>query len=355
MNLSMHIIHKLFLSILLTLYSVNNYANSECKVPDGEPPTHFEDTYTQAILVGKSICENALGQSNITEIGNNLERLTVSVVDEINTAFQGKSFQQELINLIEKIPEMIGTKFKDLPSLEINSKDASDLFSNVKLIQIANNDQLTVEIDFDSTECTESIVLPCSQLFDNLVEAIEPYKSSYSKLTSKQFAQGAKKLHKEWLRYLDEARSQTLLDAWFTTTKEQDYLLQNRLVGPMTTQWFLFHPSLVVENVSDAVDGEEVRQALAIEVIGFNWWDKKSSKLGFPFGASITCLLADRASVGDKGCGLSITINNKTSIGFVSHKEGNGIYVTVDFLNLFAEKQEKWKKVVDRIERVDDN
>lgn len=71
---------------------------------------------------------------------------------------------------------------------------------------------------------------------------------------------------------------------------EQDYLFRERLVSPMENLWFLVHPSIVIENVGDAIDGEQEQIGLVVEWIGVNWWNEETSSIGYPIGISIASI-----------------------------------------------------------------
>jgi hypothetical protein len=141
----------------------------------------------------------------------------------------------------------------------------------------------------------------------------------------------------------------------FTTYMEHDHISQNRLVGPMPRQWFVIHPSLVVENVSNADDGDELAPAIAMEWIGINWWDKETSPIGYPIGVSLSSVYSDRSSAEDIGHGLMFHFDNSFSLGITDHDGDTGIYVTVDVLNLLAEKKQRINHYKDELNGIRDS
>jgi hypothetical protein len=140
-----------------------------------------------------------------------------------------------------------------------------------------------------------------------------------------------------------------------TTAMAQDHLAQSRLVGPMEKQWFALHPSIVIENVSDAADGDELAEALAIEWIGVNWWDADSSPIKYPFGVSLVSVYSDRVDVEEVGHGLMFHFGNSMSIGITDHDGDTGVAVTVDVLSLMARKKQHWESYKTELESIIEN
>jgi len=162
-------------------------------------------------------------------------------------------------------------------------------------------------------------------------------------------------LDSQWQRFLTESRSQTWLDvgvsAWSYQVRYADEY-QTRLNAPPKYQLFALHPSLIVENVSAALDGDQVQESLALELIGINWWDKTAAcDLGVKFacGASLIATYTDRAGVKDKGWGLMFHIDNAYSFGFTRHGSDNGVFITVDLLKLFEQKERQFSRWTDKI------
>ncbi|MCG7964462.1 MAG: hypothetical protein N0E54_17305, partial [Candidatus Thiodiazotropha taylori] len=206
-----------------------------------------------------------------------------------------------------------------------------------------------VEVPIHSGECKLQDEPQCEELISSLEVAINQYVKPYNHLSGKRLSELAGKLESEWGGYFEKSRPQTLLDSMFTTFMEQSYFSQNRLLGPMSRQWFAIHPSLVIENVGNAIDGDELAPALAIEWIGVNWWDKKTSAVGYPIGISLSSVYSDRSSAKDIGHGLMFHFDNSFSLGITNHDGETGFYVTVDVLNIFAKKKQRINHYKDEI------
>ena len=147
-------------------------------------------------------------------------------------------------------------------------------------------------------------------------------------------------LSNSWDRYMEKSRSQTWLDELLTMgfySPDKD-----KLIGPPSTQYFFFHPSILIENVSDAIDGEQQQEAIGLELIGFNWWQAE-----VPFGASIGWVYSDRASTKDTGTAIFLHFDNAYTLGYSEHDNDSGWFISVDLLKAFEDKKSKfevWKK-----------
>lgn len=152
-------------------------------------------------------------------------------------------------------------------------------------------------------------------------------------------------LDARWDRYITEARHQTIIDIAATSLIYQVKTDTNHsLNAPPTTQLFVLHPAVLIENVSAAADGDQIQEALALEVLGVNWWDKNNSPCGIPCGVSAIVTYADREQIDDKGWGLMLTLDNKYSVGYTRHGSESGVFITVDLLKLFQDKKSQFTK-----------
>lgn len=143
----------------------------------------------------------------------------------------------------------------------------------------------------------------------------------------------------EWNRYIEKSRSQTLFDIAVTTfAYEITYGKQPDVFSsPPKVQWFFMHPSVTIENVKGALDGDESKEALALELLGFNYW--KDACFGYACGASLIVNYADRNGIEDRGWGAMFHIDNSYSFGVTKHGSETGIFITVDLLKLFQDKK----------------
>lgn len=341
--------------IALIFSSPSIQAEQICNNFDAEPE-HFKSVYSRAKALGTEICLSFGEKINNNELADQYAAFVDHVSEQTAEAFQGKSFLPELLTQMQHFSDLAknGVEKKTLPSFvtQEDSRESSGGLDSTKVFFFFTSTDKKGSADLGADECNQADLPSCKDLFESLETAIEQYKKPYSSLSGTDLSRRTAVLSAEWNRYLEVARSQTLLDALLTTTLELDHLSQNRLVGPMQRQWFAIHPSIVIENVSDAADGDQLVEALAIEWIGVNWWNKKTSPIGYPIGISLASIYSDRSTVDDDGHGLMIHIDNSISIGWVNHGGDDGVFVTVDFLNLFAKKKKRWNEYRDKIKEI---
>jgi hypothetical protein len=143
-------------------------------------------------------------------------------------------------------------------------------------------------------------------------------------------------LTQEWDDFLKYAHGQTLLEL---TLNGYLYRKHERPVftSPPDRQIILLHPNFVVENVDAALEGDQTKEALMIEVIGMNWWRERPWYI--PSGGSLVGLYSDRVGVSDVGYGLAIHFKGVYTLGYALHDSDGGVFISVDLLKLFQDKK----------------
>ncbi|WP_290649122.1 hypothetical protein [Aquisalimonas sp.] len=150
------------------------------------------------------------------------------------------------------------------------------------------------------------------------------------------FARYAALLQEDWERYLDTARSQTLLEltinsALYRRTEDA------RFDPPPNRQLIVLHPNLVMEFVDGAESGQKLKEALMVEIIGVNYW--RQERWYLPSGASVMTVYSDRADVNDWGYGVSLHFANLYTLG-VSRRSGDaGVFLSIDLLKLVEDRR----------------
>ena len=144
-----------------------------------------------------------------------------------------------------------------------------------------------------------------------------------------------------WQNYFEKRRSQTSLELLINTWSYQDELKKRVPINPPKFQWIVLHPSIVLQQSPDEIDGSQIKEALAIEWAGINYWD-----LDIPFGASIVSTYADRAIGKDFTTGLMFHISNDYSIGITHIGGENNVFISVDVMKLFEDKNSNFKSFV---------
>ncbi|MDD1782439.1 hypothetical protein LRP49_14805 [Enterovibrio sp. ZSDZ35] len=199
--------------------------------------------------------------------------------------------------------------------------------------------------------CGAEKVNACRVYVDDWVSAVNAYKDAVFNGKSKIIYGLAVAYGNAWDTYFDEARSQTFLDRMVTARFNRDALKSNEFVLPPKYQYFFLHPSVLMEYVDKAADGNQFEAALAVEWFGINSWQSCFGS-DFACGASLVSTYSDRAGVDDVGHGLMLHIDNSYSFGATTRDGDVGYFVTVDLLKLFEDKKTEVKAWQDRAQEV---
>jgi hypothetical protein len=150
------------------------------------------------------------------------------------------------------------------------------------------------------------------------------------------FAQTVSGLSKEWSEYLNSTRAFTPLELLVNSMLYKRSETE-QFSAPPDVQWIALHPNLVVENVEDAIDGENTKEALMIEIAGANWW--RQTKWYVPTGGSIVMVYSDRPEVADWGYGFAVHFRSVYSIGYTRHDGEDGFLISFDLLKLVEDRK----------------
>ena len=201
-----------------------------------------------------------------------------------------------------------------------------------KYIEVSNHVQCTekaVDIGGDNKNCTDVFIE-----FADIYNFAQKFAEHERRLATLKKIKG---LRKQWEPFLDHMKGQTpielALNGWIFRKKKHP----DAFIPPPETQLIFLHPSVLVENVSDAIDGEDTKEALAIEAIGINWWGRK--KWYQPSGTSLIAVYADRQNVKDWGYGLAVHFGGKYTIGYADHDGDPGVFVSFDLVKLFQNNE----------------
>jgi hypothetical protein len=226
----------------------------------------------------------------------------------------------------------------------IYEKSDADVLINMVPIKLLRQQYQTTPVKRDSqllNSCDKKAqsVEPgsnCDAVLQEFVNLFNEAQSFYSLYTAVKTQHQLQTVIEQWDDYLAQSRSQTalelLVNGYFYKKKEAV-----NFNPPPNGQLILLHPGLIIEDVSGAADGENTQQALMIEVIGYNWWRQDSWFI--PSGVSYTRIYADRAGVKDWGDGISLHFRSQFTLGYSKHKDEEGVYISVDLLKLFEDKQ----------------
>tara|TARA_R110001599_G_scaffold333327_1_gene549249 strand:- start:1789 stop:2862 length:1074 start_codon:yes stop_codon:yes gene_type:complete len=143
-------------------------------------------------------------------------------------------------------------------------------------------------------------------------------------------------LEQRWDDFYNKSKSQTLgemtINGWFFKKENKEH----EFAEPPNWQLVFMHPTIVVENVAGAIDGDQLKEAIMIEAIGADWWQQ--DKWFLPSGGALIATYSDRADVDDWGYGIAFNFNSKFTLGASNHDGDVGILITIDFLKLIQDK-----------------
>lgn len=198
----------------------------------------------------------------------------------------------------------------------------------------------------NETFCHAHYQSACGDVLRGLEASTNAYKKALEISVIGKMLPLVKFHDQSWTEFYTKSRSQTFTDLLLQTYFDKERLIKPEFVSPSEKQYFMLHPSVVVENVSDALDGQQVTEGLALEWIGINWWRQCPLLIGIACGVSVISLFSDRAGVDDFGHGIMLHFANKYSIGFTDHNGSEGVFITADLLKAFENKNERlqaWK------------
>lgn len=179
----------------------------------------------------------------------------------------------------------------------------------------------------------------CKKALEEFVAIYSDGQAFYSLYKAVKTVGQLETLEDKWEAFLEHSKSQTIWELAFNGwlyKKSEDASFKR----PPSRQWILLHPGIVIESVSEAVDGDETREALSLDVIGYNDWTRDEWYI--PSGVSYTLLYSDRKDVKDWGNGISLHFKNKYVLGISEHDGDEGWYVSVDLLDFLRDKKQQF-------------
>lgn len=202
----------------------------------------------------------------------------------------------------------------------------------------------------DNGKCRSRFAANCDAVLDDLATAINYYKYSHASLSAAESADKLDRMAAEWDSFLDQGRSQTLLDLSLTTALERRHFRQGVLIAPPKRQWTLLHPDMAFEHIRQARAGQRDALSVVVEWLGVNWWSSDSPLADIPFGVSLVSVYADRPDVPSAGHGVVFHFDNKYSVGWTRRHGMDGVFVSIDLLRLIDNKGERLNRYRRRLE-----
>lgn len=235
-----------------------------------------------------------------------------------------------------------------LPISYMESLVSSSNNSSVS-VDVLPNDTLSVHdkvfVPADVEKCASVAGGDCADVLYEFVDLYGPAQHEYSMPEVEQVITTIEELRKEWEPFLTTMRSQTALELtinglWSKRNETDDWM------RPPSMQWIVLHPIVLLEYVDAAKDGSEMNEALGLEIIGANWW--KQDKWYIPTGGSLLALYSDRAEVDDWRYGVAVHFNSNYTIGYTNRGGDSGIFLSVDLLKAFEDKEKVFNSYLNR-------
>jgi hypothetical protein len=349
----MKVINLVKYLLLINLFTVTSLVQAQaatsndiefnCTPKDPIGTSQFKELEKLALKMNGVMCKSLLtldgkaedNEFQLSQFSLEAEKILVErfkaagLEPAINSQFS--SFRTQIVKMKKNIANY------DYPDLEAEFNPAEFYFTELTRSSIPNN--------YDSN-CKTISGLNGPMTFDSCSGALEDAGTAFNNykqaVANDHVVNNKPKLDymsSQWKRYLEKSRSQTLLDVWFTSAVFDSYLSQNRLVGPPSAQLFFLRPQAVYEYNDKTKKGDRNQLGLALEWAGFNMWDAK-----IPWGLSAITVYADYEEEDSVGLGLQLTVNNSISIGWVDRGDNDGIFVSIDFLKAFEDKNAQFER-----------
>lgn len=309
---------------------------------EGAYITDLKELRTMNIAYSVQLCKQllALDEKDVTvNVNFILSNLVSDNKTAINKYFSDKDLKSQLNALFDEflaVSIQKSIESKKLGELRAgvgdNGIDTDIYFNTVSLPRLT----LTPE---DNEKCSQIDGVEyssCKAAFKDISTAFNVYRKHYTNYVTGINEVLLDDMSHKWTKFVDNARSQTLLDVWATTFINSSHYKKDHLVSPADVQYFLAHPGLVYEHVDNAPDGEKDKVSLAMEWIGFNFWNHK-----VPWGASWVTTYSDRPVMSSVGQGVMVYLDNKYSFGWVHRSDGDGYFISVDILKAFSDKKQQ--------------
>lgn len=112
--------------------------------------------------------------------------------------------------------------------------------------------------------------------------------------------------------------------------------------GPPNYRIRTLNPSVAFEYIDDAEDGDQFKESLIIELLGFDRWSWQEHKKKNPWGVSLIAAYSDRENIDDLGFGVNFRLGSNISVGITSHGNGNeGFFLSIDLQKYITSWEDK--------------
>jgi hypothetical protein len=258
--------------------------------------------------------------------------------------------QTRIVNLLGDLDRL----FQSNIHLEMHSQEMSRIRSTgeVAQLEVLTDPILAVSLDHPKYYKIEGSDLAAC---DNAARSISPDTNSDCQAALKDFeviydfAQGTLSqpiafelskrltvLEAEWTDFFDESKSQTVWEMAINGYFFQRDNEEHRFSEPPSWQLVFMHPRIVVENVKQAVDGQQLKSAIMVELAGVDWW--RQDRWYLPSGGSVVTTYSDRSELEDWRWGIALNFASQFTLGASTRDGDTGVFITVDLLKLIQDK-----------------
>lgn len=259
--------------------------------------------------------------------------------------------QLRIVNLLDDLDRLIPYSIISLMrENELFRMRQTGELAPFEIIEIPDTENLAISLDHDqSYRIQDDVFVQCNNLAGNfdvnatcqsaLREYRDIYNFAHSTLAQPLAFELSKRLgllNDDWTDFYNESKSQTIWEMAINGRIFQKENGEHKFGRPPEWQLIFMHPNVVVENVKDALDGDQLKEAVMMEIIGADWW--RQDKWYIPTGGSIVATYSDRLGVDDWGYGVAVNFDSQFTLGVTDHDGEQGVFITIDLLKLLQDK-----------------
>ena len=305
--------------------------------------------FATSVALGQGNCPDDLDPAiHLPEVREAAQRAIAASCNGSSEAEMAAAYMTFLDDIAGWFDDFGGFQGDKYPVNNIKSIISQGIADSVAVGLSANDTLLVGEEEYvpaAKNTCDQKAGADCAVVTDEFISYYTSAQRAYSSIAVGAVIQNIAALRKRWDPFLETMRGQTTLELaingwWFKRDETTTFS------APPSKQWIVLHPVLLVENVSAAVDGEKTKEALGVELFGVNWWEQ--DKWYIPSGASVIAMYSDRQDVDDWGYGAALHFKSVYTLGYTYRDGDSGIFVSLDLLKLFQDKNAAFRSYIDR-------
>ena len=217
--------------------------------------------------------------------------------------------------------------------LPTSSSEAKDRIELKKIIISACIDEIVNLQNGSAQQCRSTY--EASEKLIKVILVGNSIGKYYGRKLISDLASDVNKVNKEWDSFLFKSKPMYPLDLIATDFMYRKFGEYDRSAEgfkrPPKYQWFFLHPSPAFEYVSNAMDGEQLKPTVYLEIFGVNAWKNRHFT-----GISLIATYTDRNNIDDKGFGVLITYKNSYSLAITKYGDETGVMFGLDIARFFT-------------------